>query len=94
LALFSNKLELFISGRKLVFDHLKSKGVNRDSWVWFHAASLGEFEQARPLILEYKRLLQIIKFYLLFFHPRVMKFKKNLMPLTVFVIYLGTQPKT
>jgi 3-deoxy-D-manno-octulosonic-acid transferase len=69
LALFSNKLELFISGRKLVFDHLKSKGVNRDSWVWFHAASLGEFEQARPLILEYKKTFTNHKILLTFFSP-------------------------
>ena len=69
LALFSNKLELFISGRKLVFDHLKSKGVNRDSWVWFHAASLGEFEQARPLILEYKKTFTKHKILLTFFSP-------------------------
>ena len=55
LGLFSYKLSLFIEGRKVVFDHLKSKGVNQGSWVWFHVASLGEFEQARPLISLYKQ---------------------------------------
>jgi 3-deoxy-D-manno-octulosonic-acid transferase len=67
LALFSNKLQLFVSGRKLVFDHLESKGVDRDSWVWFHVASLGEFEQARPLIVEYKKTFPKHKILLTFF---------------------------
>lgn len=69
LALFSNKLQLFVSGRKLVFDHLESKGVDRDSWVWFHVASLGEFEQARPLIVEYKKTFPKHKILLTFFSP-------------------------
>ena len=69
LALFSNKLRLFTSGRKLVFDHLKSKGVNSGSWVWFHVASLGEFEQARPLIEEYKKAFPKHKILLTFFSP-------------------------
>jgi 3-deoxy-D-manno-octulosonic-acid transferase len=69
LALFSNKLQLFVSGRKLVFDHLESKGVDRDSWVWFHVASLGEFEQAHPLIAEYKKIFPKHKVLLTFFSP-------------------------
>ena len=69
LALFSNKLRLFVSGRKVVFDHLESNGVNRGNWVWFHLASLGEFEQARPVIIEYKRAFPKHKILLTFFSP-------------------------
>ena len=69
LGLFSNKLSLFIEGRKVVFDHLKSKRVNQGSWVWFHVASLGEFEQARPLISLYKQTFTEDKILLTFFSP-------------------------
>ena len=69
MGLFSNKISLFIEGRKVVFDHLKSKGVNQGSWVWFHVASLGEFEQARPLISLYKQTFTDDKILLTFFSP-------------------------
>jgi 3-deoxy-D-manno-octulosonic-acid transferase len=67
--LFSNKLRLFVSGRKVVFNHLKSKGVDQGNWAWFHVASLGEFEQARPLIMEYKQAFPKHKILLTFFSP-------------------------
>ena len=77
LGLFSNKLSLFIEGRKVVFDHLKSKGVNQGSWVWFHVASLGEFEQARPLISLYKQTFTEDKILLTFFSPSGFEVQKN-----------------
>ena len=93
LGLFSNKLSLFIEGRKVVFDQLKSKGVNHGSWVWFHVASLGEFEQARPLISLYKKTFTEEKIYLLFSRHRVLKFKKTSKTQNVFVIYHGIRQK-
>ena len=77
LGLFSNKLSLFIEGRKVVFDQLKSKGVNHGSWVWFHVASLGEFEQARPLISSYKKTFTDEKILLTFFSPSGFEVQKN-----------------
>ena len=77
LGLFSNKLSLFINGRKVVFDLLKSKGVNQGSWVWFHVASLGEFEQARPLISLYKKTFTKDKILLTFFSPSGFEVQKN-----------------
>lgn len=77
LGLFSNKLSLFIEGRKVVFDQLKSKGVNHGSWVWFHVASLGEFEQARPLISSYKKTFTEEKILLTFFSPSGFEVQKN-----------------
>ena len=77
LGLFSNKLSLFIEGRKVVFDQLKSKGVNHGSWVWFHVASLGEFEQARPLISLYKKTFTEEKILLTFFSPSGFEVQKN-----------------
>ncbi|MGB2313347.1 MAG: glycosyltransferase N-terminal domain-containing protein, partial [Flavobacteriaceae bacterium] len=75
--MFSNKLRLFIEGRKAVFDHLKSKGVDQGNWVWFHVASLGEFEQARPLIMEYKQTFAEHKILLTFFSPSGYEVQKN-----------------
>ena len=77
LGLFSNKLSLFIEGRKVVFDQLKSKGVNHGSWVWFHVASLGEFEQARPLISLYKKTFTEENILLTFFSPSGFEVQKN-----------------
>ena len=52
---FSKKKYLFVKGRSQTFKILKSKKVNIGKWVWFHCSSLGEFEQARQLILEFKK---------------------------------------
>ncbi|MGA0374376.1 MAG: 3-deoxy-D-manno-octulosonic acid transferase [Flavobacteriaceae bacterium] len=77
LGFFSNKHRLFISGRKMVFNQLKSKGVNRGNWAWFHVASLGEFEQARPLILDYKKAFPHEKILLTFFSPSGYEIQKK-----------------
>ena len=77
LGLFSDKLRLFVSGRREVFAHLESQGVNKGDWVWFHVASLGEFEQARPLILEYKLAFPQHKILLTFFSPSGYEIQKK-----------------
>ena len=77
LSFFSNKLRLFVQGRKEVFTQLKSKGVNRGNWVWFHVASLGEFEQARPLILDYKEAFPGDQILLTFFSPSGYEIQKK-----------------
>ena len=77
LRFFSNKIRLFIVGRKEVFTHLESQGVNKGNWVWFHVASLGEFEQARPLILEYRQAFPKHKVLLTFFSPSGYEIQKK-----------------
>lgn len=53
--LFSSKLNHFLEGRKLLFPKLKSfRDSHPGSLAWFHVASLGEFEQARPVIAALK----------------------------------------
>lgn len=47
-AIFNKKAALWISGRKLFFENLPP--ITAERVQWFHCASLGEFEQARPLI--------------------------------------------
>lgn len=52
IALFNKKIKLFVLGRKETFS--KIKVLKNTKTIWFHAASLGEFEQARPIIEEIK----------------------------------------
>ena len=49
-ALFSAKPAKMVKGNREVFDLLKSKIDRNARYIWFHAASLGDFEQGRPLI--------------------------------------------
>jgi 3-deoxy-D-manno-octulosonic-acid transferase len=53
-ALFSPKIKLFVNGRKDVFDILSQKIKTDDKTIWFHAASLGEYEQGLPVIEKIK----------------------------------------
>ena len=54
IALFVPKIKLFVTGRKDVFPTLKAKIKPNDKTIWFHAASLGEYEQGLPVIEKIK----------------------------------------
>lgn len=55
-ALFNEKIKKFISGRDGLIEKLKKfRSENKGNLVWFHVASLGEYEQAKPLISLQKR---------------------------------------
>ncbi len=57
----------------------KLEDVNaNDQWVWFHASSLGEFEQGRPLIESIKSAFPGYKILLTFFRLRVTKSGKTM----------------
>ena len=58
-----------------------------DSWIWFHAASLGEFEQGRPLIEAIKEKHPEFKILLSFFSPSGYEVRKDY-PLADEVLYL------
>jgi 3-deoxy-D-manno-octulosonic-acid transferase len=49
IALFNKKISLFLNGRKQTFKKLQNIKKD-DKVIWIHTASLGEFEQGRPLI--------------------------------------------
>ena len=76
IALFQYKMKLFITGRKETFQKL-SKFKNTDKVVWIHAASLGEFEQGRPIIETIKKDLPSYKIVLTFFSPSGYEIQKN-----------------
>ena len=77
LALFSPKMKLFIDGRKTVFETLADKIQTSDKTIWFHAASLGEYEQGLPVIEAIKQHFPNHKIILTFFSPSGYEVRKN-----------------
>jgi 3-deoxy-D-manno-octulosonic-acid transferase len=75
LAIFSKKLKLFVDGRKQTFS--KIEPLKNENVIWFHAASLGEFEQARPIIEELKKNFNQYKILVTFFSPSGYEIRKN-----------------
>jgi 3-deoxy-D-manno-octulosonic-acid transferase len=47
---YSIQNQAFVEGRKIVFSTLELKIKPSDKTIWFHAASLGEYEQGLPVI--------------------------------------------
>ncbi|MDX2444780.1 MAG: glycosyltransferase N-terminal domain-containing protein [Bacteroidales bacterium] len=76
-SLFNKKARLWVDGRKGLFDKLGSELEGKSNIVWFHCASLGEFEQGRPVIEEYKRKKPNIYILLTFFSPSGYEIRKN-----------------
>ena len=46
---------MWVKGRKNIFDKLVEATKGEQNIVWFHCASLGEFEQGKPIIASYKQ---------------------------------------
>lgn len=76
-SLFSSKLKLFVNGRKTVFTDLAQNLTKNDRTIWFHAASLGEYEQGLPVIESIKEKYPQHKIVLTFFSPSGYEVRKN-----------------
>lgn len=76
-ALFSPKIKLFVDGRKPVFEILQTKINPNDKTIWFHAASLGEYEQGLPVIEKIKEKFPHHKIVITFFSPSGYEVRKN-----------------
>jgi len=76
-ALFSSKIKLFVDGRKIVFPTLAHEIKPTDKTIWFHAASLGEFEQGLPVIEKIKEKHPNHKIVVTFFSPSGYEVRKN-----------------
>jgi 3-deoxy-D-manno-octulosonic-acid transferase len=74
-AFFSEKIKLFVVGRKETF--AKISPLKNEKTIWFHAASLGEFEQARPIIEELKNKYKAYKILVTFFSPSGYEIRKQ-----------------
>lgn len=76
-ALWNSKARKWVDGRKTVFDEIKSKVNPKEKKVWFHCASLGEFEQARPVIELFEQRNPSFKILLTFFSPSGYEIRKD-----------------
>ena len=74
---FSKKAKKMLIGQKETFAILKKKIDPNSMYVWIHAASLGEFEQGRPLIERIKREKPEYKILLTFFSPSGYEVRKD-----------------
>ncbi|NBL63654.1 3-deoxy-D-manno-octulosonic acid transferase [Flavobacterium sp. NST-5] len=86
-ALFNPKMKLFVSGRKNVFKTLLSKISAKDKTIWFHAASLGEYEQGLPVMEKIRQEFPNHKLVLTFFSPSGFEVRKNATTADV-IVYL------
>ncbi|MCZ8091811.1 glycosyltransferase N-terminal domain-containing protein [Flavobacterium sp.] len=74
---FSPKMKLFVNGRKTVFETLEQKINSSDKTIWFHAASLGEYEQGLPVMEKIKAKFPNHKIVVTFFSPSGYEVRKN-----------------
>jgi 3-deoxy-D-manno-octulosonic-acid transferase len=74
---FSSKAALWVKGQKKWAEKIRDKIRPEDRTVWIHCASLGEFEQGRPVIEALKNRMPGIKIVLTFFSPSGYEIRKN-----------------
>lgn len=85
---FHQKASLWIKGRRNIFKHLSAQlAGNEAPLAWFHCASLGEFEQARPVMEGFKLQFPAYKILLTFFSPSGYEVRKNY-PLADIICYM------
>jgi len=81
------KAKKWLSGRKHLFDRIKKEVVPGNNLLWFHVSSLGEFEQARPVIEEVKKYAPHYRILLTFFSPSGYELKKDY-PFADYIFYM------
>jgi 3-deoxy-D-manno-octulosonic-acid transferase len=74
---FSKKMKLFVAGRSTTFASLAAAIQKDDKSIWFHAASLGEYEQGLPVMEAIKAHYPNHKIVLSFFSPSGYEVRKN-----------------
>ena len=81
-SLFNEKVRKMWRGEREAFKILKQKVDPSAKYVWFHAASLGEFEQGRPLMERIRKEYPQYKILLTFYSPSVMRCARTMRGLT------------
>lgn len=76
-SLKNNKAKQWLSGRKDIFRQLEQRISANEKIIWFHCASLGEFEQGRPVIEKIKTIYPHYKILITFFSPSGYEVRKN-----------------
>lgn len=91
-ALFNTKIKLGVKGRKHTFHILKQQVKATDKTIWFHCASLGEYEQGLPVFEKLRAQHSNYKIVLSFFSPSGFEIRKN-SPIADVVVYLPLDTK-
>ncbi|MEE1883972.1 3-deoxy-D-manno-octulosonic acid transferase [Pedobacter flavus] len=76
-SLFVPKAKLFVQGRKNLFKNIETALNTNQKTIWFHFASLGEFEQGRTVLEACKQHFTNHKIILTFFSPSGYEVRKN-----------------
>lgn len=91
-SLGNNKARLWIRGRKDIFQNIARKLDHDSPIIWMHCASLGEFEQGRPVLEKIKKTFPAYKILLTFFSPSGYEVRKNY-PGADWIFYLPLDTK-
>ncbi|MBU3821952.1 3-deoxy-D-manno-octulosonic acid transferase [Flavobacteriaceae bacterium XHP0103] len=89
---FNDKIKLGVEGRTNTFKILENKLKPNDKTLWFHCASLGEYEQGLPVFKELRQCYKSHKIILSFFSPSGYEIRKNT-PVADIVVYLPIDTK-
>lgn len=87
LAPFNAKAKLLVNGRKGLLKQIEQTVEQGQEYIWFHFASLGEFEQGRSVMEQIKQRFPSEKIIVTFFSPSGYEIRKNT-PLADYVFYL------
>lgn len=74
---FNAKAKKWVTGRENIFEKLQTAIPPKEKIIWMHCASLGEFEQGRPLLEKMKQQYPTHKFLLTFFSPSGYEVRKD-----------------
>lgn len=74
---WNEKASKFCKGRQGVLEYIAERVDKNSKYVWVHAASLGEFEQGRPIIEKLRQMKPEYKIILTFFSPSGYEVRKN-----------------
>lgn len=86
-ATFNTKAKLFLNGRKNIFNIIQNNTDITRKHIWFHFASLGEFEQGRPVLEELRKKYPQKPVIITFFSPSGYEIRKNY-PMAEGIFYL------
>nr|WP_276901642.1 glycosyltransferase N-terminal domain-containing protein [Pedobacter kyonggii] len=89
-SLFNPKAKLFINGRKNTYTQIAQKINPDEKHIWFHFASLGEFEQGRPVLEKIQTFYPAKKIVVTFFSPSGYEIRKNYALAEVFYLPIDT----
>lgn len=76
-ALFTPKARLWVNGRKNIYSRLERDFRAGSKNIWFHCASLGEFEQGRPVLEKIKSVYPAYRIIVTFFSPSGFEVRKK-----------------